>query len=155
LDSLAFKELIGFPDSPCLMTHLGDDFTQLYQRPNDLSWNAYPGGLPHEIQEWLFMCDLWWTFVTLFRSILDLACTLNDARAKRPAPWYIAPGQSKDLKWSEPRYLIFRGENGRITIRVPTWVTRVSLAELNVGERHSARAMGDLPTFGNSLASKD
>jgi hypothetical protein len=132
-DDLTFKKMIGFPDSPCLMTHLGCEFTKVYTRPSDLSWNAYPGGLPQDIQEWLYQCDLWWTFVCMFRAILQLTKPCVDDSY---SPWNGSNWPLQELPWSRARYLILRGEDGHVTIRVPAWVSRVSFNDTLSGSGH-------------------
>jgi hypothetical protein len=118
------EKITGAPLVPCFMTSI----VRESERGSEAGFQQ-ENRLPRTIQVWLFRCDIWWSFATLLRSIDALTAEL--AREERPK---VPFNSFERRRWHDPRYLVSLkgGEAEQLIVRVPNWVSRVSLEDLDL-----------------------
>lgn len=121
---------IAPPLSPCLMTHV-DEKVSPNPEAFSLSEDFHARQLPRQLQAWLYLCDLSWTFWTMLRYLDAVAAGIN-----RGWGWSkilsALPSEALPEAWNHPRYFVGKNNDNLLVIRVPEWVNYPSFDDLQL-----------------------
>lgn len=134
------------PGAPCVMTHL------TYERENRYPPLTSDGAsrcrtVPKTLQDWLYTCDLWWTFIAMLHFFDSAAFAMN-------LGWHWAEfirnlkEEGDPSTWRSPRYYFFESAPGMLGVRVLYRVASFSFDNVELAIEQSTQSSNELRLSG-------